>query len=310
MLYRTLGSTGLEVSAVGLGTWTMGGRWWGPANDEDSIATIRKAIELGVNLFDTADVYGFGHSEKILAEGLGDRRKDVLVATKVGLRWNNKGKVRNDLSRGHILKAVDQSLRRLQTDYIDLYQAHWPDPNTPVEETVETLKECVDVGKVRYLGASNLSRDQLTEFRKFGSIETLQPPLNLFERQAELQLLPECYKENVGVLIYSPLCRGLLTGKFKADHVFKETIRKHDPLFQGETFRRNVAVVSALNKMAHEQNRSTAQLAIAWVLAHSAVSVALCGGRRPEQVIDNAGAADWRLSDEDLKRIEEILVRT
>jgi len=310
MEYRTLGSTGLNVSAVGLGTWTMGGRWWGPVNDADSIAAIRKALELGINLIDTADIYGFGRSEEIVAQALGIGRQDVIIATKVGLRWNNKGQVKHDLSRDYILKAVDESLRRLQTDYIDLYQAHWPDPNTPVEETVAALLACVEAGKVRFLGASNLSPAQLAEYRKYGPIQTLQPQLNLFERHAQPQLLPMCYKENIGVLSYSTLCRGLLAGKFKPEQEFKETVRKRDPLFSGETYRRNLAIVDQLKAMAAENNKTIAQLAVAWVLAHSALSSALCGARRPEQIVETVGGAHWPLSDELLQRIDRVLVTT
>jgi len=310
MEYRTLGSTGLQVSAVALGTWTMGGRWWGPANDDDSIATIQKALDLGINLFDTADVYGLGRSERLLGQALGARRKEVFIATKVGLRWNNKGQIRHDLSRDYILRAVDASLERLQTDYIDLYQAHWPDPEIPVEETVEALLECVRLGRVRYVGASNLSPEQLLEYRRYGPVETLQPPLNLFERHVEVQLLPLCFKENLGVLVYSPLCRGLLTGKFSPNHTFKETVRKRDPLFQGATFRRNVAIVERLREIAAEHGKSVGQLAVAWVLAHSAVSTALCGARRPEQIEENAGAVGWALSDEVLKQVDQIVATT
>ncbi|MFQ6116034.1 MAG: aldo/keto reductase [bacterium] len=310
MKFRTLGSTGLKASVVGFGCWTIGGGWWGPTNDSDSIAAIRKAVDLGINFFDTADVYGLGHSEKILAQALKDRRKAVVIATKVGLRWNNKGQIRNDLSREYILRAVDASLKRLQTHYIDLYQAHWPDPRTPIEETVEALVACVEAGKVRHLGASNLSPTQLAEYRKYGLIETLQPPLNLFERQAEVQLLPICHRENIGVLSYGTLYRGLLTGKFKPDHVFKDQVRARDPLFQGRTFRRNLAIVEKLKTIAEENNRTPAQLAVAWVLAHAGLSVALCGARRPDQITESAGGADWVLSDEDLKRIEKILVNT
>ncbi|MFQ5754331.1 MAG: aldo/keto reductase [bacterium] len=310
MEYRTLGSTGLRVSVVGLGTWTMGGRWWGPAKDSDSVAAIQKALELGVNFIDTADVYGFGHSEKILGQTLGEQRKHVILATKVGIRWNNKGQLKNDLSREYILTALDESLKRLQTDYIDLYQAHWPDANTPVEETVATLMACVKSGKVRFIGASNLSPEQLAEYRKYGPIETLQPPLNLFERQAEVQLLPICYKENIGVLSYGTLCRGLLTGKFKSEDVFKEMVRKRDPLFNGATFKRNLTIIEKLKTIAQDHNKTVAQLAIAWVLAHPAIAIALCGVRNPAQIAENAGGANWTLTDEELKRIDKIMVQT
>jgi len=310
MQYHTLGTTDLNASAIGLGTWSMGGRWWGEVDDSESIATIHKALDLGINFFDTADIYGFGHSEKLLARALTERRKEAVVATKVGLRWNNKGKIRNDLSRSYILKEIDESLARLNTDYIDLYQVHWPDPNTSVEETMAALTQCVEAGKVRYLGASNLSVEQLAEYRKYGDIVSLQPPLNLFERQAELQLLPTCLKENIGVLIYSPLCRGLLSGKFKPDQQISEPVRKRDPFFTGRTFKRNLKIVERLNSLAEAHQKSVAQLAVAWVLTHSAVTVALCGARKSEQVAESADAANWHLDPRTLEEIEKILVTT
>lgn len=310
MEYRILGETNLNVSAVGFGCWVMGGHWWGPVNDNDSIAAVHEALDLGINFFDTADVYGLGHAEKILGRALGVRRKEVIVATKVGLRWNNKGAIRNDLSREHILSAVDVSLERLGTDYIDLYQAHWPDPNTPIEETVEALMACVEAGKVRFIGASNLSPEQLKEYRRHGPVATLQPPLNMFERHAEVQLLPLCFKENVGVLSYGSLCRGLLTGKFAPDHVFQDRVRADDPLFQGETFKRNLAMVERLKELAAAENKTPAQLAVAWVLAHSGVSIALSGARRPEQIAESAGGAGWPLTHETLQEIDKILIET
>lgn len=310
MKYQTLGNTDLNVSAIGLGTWSMGGRWWGDVDDAESLATIQRARELGINFFDTADIYGFGHSEKLLGQALAEHRKEVIIASKVGLRWNNKGKIRNDLSRSYILQEIDASLTRLNTDYIDLYQVHWPDPNTPVEETMAALTQCVDAGKVRHLGASNLTVAQLAEYRKYGDIVSLQPPLNLFERQAELQLLPTCLKERIGTLIYSPLCRGLLSGKFKPNQEISEPVRKRDPLFSGPTFEKNLRVVQRLGELASENEKSVAQLAVAWVLTHSAVTVALCGARKADQVAESAAAGDWRLDHHTLEEIEKSLVTT
>ncbi len=307
MEYRVLGSTGLKVSAIGLGTWAMGGRWWGPTNDADSVAVIHKALDLGINLFDTADIYGFGHSEKLLRQALSGRRQDVIISTKVGLRWNNKGKVWHDLSPQHITRAVDASLDRLGTDYIDLYQVHWPDPKVPVEKTAAALNKCVEVGKVRCLGVSNLSPEQMAEYREYGRFETCQPPLNLFQRHAEVAVLPFCVQENMGVLSYSTLCRGLLSGRFKKDDEIKETVRKQDPLFGGEAYVRNLAVVQQLKEFAAAYGKTVAQLAVAWVLAHFGLTSALCGARREAQLEENVGAAGWRLRHEEIKKVDEIM---
>ncbi len=307
MKFRTLGSTGLRVSVITLGTWSMGGRWWGKTDDKASLATIRKALELGINFIDTADIYGFGHSESLLGQALQSRRDQAYIATKVGLRWNNKGKVRHDLSPAHIFKALDSSLERLQTDYIDLYQVHWPDPAVPAEETVAALNHCVQSGKVRFLGVSNFSTDLCDTYRQLGPFVTVQPPLNLFERHAEVRILPHAHTQDLGVLAYSPLCRGLLTGRFKVGDSIAESVRKRDPLFQGTSFERNLAVVAKLRGLAGEFEKSPAQLALAWVLNHAAVTTAICGARRPEQVEESVGAADWHLDEPSLKDVDQIL---
>jgi len=307
---RLLGHTGCDVSTIGLGTWSMGGRWWGQPDDKQSVRTIQKAVDLGIHFFDTADFYGFGHSEELLAKALGKKRKDVFIATKVGLRWNKKGKIRHDLSREYIAKAVDASLQRLQTDVIDLYQIHWPDVDTPIEETAEALMKCVQSGKVKFLGASNLSLQQLEAYRKLIPLAVLQPPLNLFERNAEVQLLPVCHKENIGVVNYSTLCKGLLTGTFNVNSELKETVRRRDPLFNGKTFERNLRIIQRLKDYAANFERTVTELAIAWVLAHPAVSCALCGARRPEHLDDQIKAANWHLTHVDLQEIEKIVTQT
>lgn len=310
MKYKTLGATGLDVSVIGLGTWSMGGRWWGATDDQTATAAIEQALDLGINLVDTADVYGFGHSETLLGKALGPRRKNVVLATKVGLRWNNKGKVRHDLSPRHIAAAIDASLERLQTDTVDIYQAHWPDPETPIEATAEALLKCVEAGKVRFLGLSNHSPEQIAAFRGHGRFDVCQPPLNLFERHAEVGVLPYCFRENIGVLAYSPLCRGLLSGKFRPGQEYAESIRRNDPLFNGRALARNVAVVAKLREFAQGHERTVSQLAFAWALAHSGVTTALCGARKPGHFKENALAADWRLSYEQLREIDKILAET
>jgi len=285
----------------------MGGQRWGEADDRQSIRTIHKALELGINFFDTADVYGAGHSEELLAEALCDRRQDVVIATKVGLRRDAHGKVCNDLSAAHILKSVDASLRRLRTDVIDLYQVHWPDPKTPIEETAQALRQCQESGKVRFLGVSNFPVKLLRDYTSYIAIETLQPPLNLFERSAEVHLLPYCLEHHISVITYSPLCRGLLTGKFRPGIELKEPVRKEDPLFAGPAFKQNVELVDRLTAYAADFGRTITELAIAWVLAHKAVTTALCGARRPGHLAAHLNAVSWQLTQRDLQEIDGLM---
>ena len=308
MEYRILGDTGLKVSEIGLGTWSMGGRWWGAMDDKASIATIHRALELGVNLIDTADIYGFGHSEQLIARALEDKKRDqIIIAGKVGLRWNNKGKVRHDLSPAHIEKAIEASLQRLGTDYIDIYQIHWPDPDTAIERTLTVLQKLRDSGNIRVIGASNLSPAELDEYRKYCEISTLQPPLNMFECAAEVEILPYCCRDNIGVLTYSSLCRGLLSGRFKAGDSPQETVRKRDPLFRADVYERNIRIVEKLKELASDYQRTISQLALAWVLSHLGVHVALTGARQPVQIEESAGASGWRLEAFLLKEIDTIL---
>jgi aryl-alcohol dehydrogenase-like predicted oxidoreductase len=288
----------------------MAGHWWGRPDDAASRATIQKALQLGINFVDTADVYGFGYSETLLATALGSSRHDVVIASKVGLRWNNKGKVRHDLTSRHIARAAEASLQRLKTDYIDIYQIHWPDPDAPLEGTMTALLKLRDAGKVRFIGASNFSPDQIAALQQYGPIHTLQPPLNLFERHAELRLLPYCCREHIAVIAYSPLCRGLLSGKFTADDVFVEAVRKRDPLFNGSSYQRNVRVVAALADIASESGKTVGQLALAWVLSHLGVDVALSGARQPAQIVASAAAAGWQLAPDIVRRIDSVLYST
>jgi aryl-alcohol dehydrogenase-like predicted oxidoreductase len=307
MKYRTLGKTGLRVSCVTLGTWSMAGPWWGETNDEISIATLRRAVELGINTIDTADVYGYGHAEDLIARAFAGKRHEVIIASKVGLRWNNKGKVRHDLSAQYIEKAVDASLKRLNTDYIDLYQIHWPDPGTPVEATMESLNRCAESGKVRFIGVSNHSPEQIDALRTYGEIATSQPLLNLFERASEIRILPYCLQEDFGLLSYGTLCRGLLSGRFKTGDTPRESVRRRDPLFNGECYLRNLRIVESLGGIAYEIGATVAQLSIAWVTAHAAVTTAIAGARRPEQIEESAKAAEVEVDETLLRQIDMIL---
>jgi len=306
----TLGKTGLNVARIGLGTWGMGGRWWGPVNDQQATLAIEEALDAGINFIDTADVYGFGHSETLLGKTLGARRKDIVLCSKVGLRWNNKGKVRHDLSPGHIFKAIDASLQRLQTDYLDVYFVHWPDPEVPVARTVAALQKCVEAGKVRHLGFSNLSAKEMSAYREFAEFSVCQPPLNLFERYAEVAMLPYCAQHNIGIATYSPLCRGLLAGGLSADDEIKESVRKRDPLFHGATFHRNMSIVAQLKELAAAHDATVAQLAIAWVLTHHGIHLAICGARKPGQLQENVKVAEMQLEHQLLRDIDAILTTT
>ncbi|RKY89764.1 aldo/keto reductase [candidate division KSB1 bacterium] len=314
MEYRQLGQSDLKISTVGFGCWAMGKYGWGAdVDDNDSIRAVHRALELGINFFDTADIYGRGHSEEVLGKALGARRKDVIVATKVGNRWNpnRPEEVRVDLSREYILKAVDDSLRRLQTDYIDLYQIHRHDPNQPIAEIMATLVELVKQGKIRYIGTSNLSVPQLEEYLAHGPVVSIQPPLSLFVRHTEVQLLPFCQQHSVGVVVYSPLAMGLLTGKYSQPTKFPPNdFRANNFLFQGQTFKRNIAIVKALKDYAAEKNHTVAQLAVAWVLAHPAVTSAICGAKRPAQIEETAAASDWHLEESTLQDIDHIVFGT
>ncbi|MCL4554471.1 MAG: aldo/keto reductase [Actinobacteria bacterium] len=301
----------MTVSAVGFGAWAAGGVWWGEVEDREAMAAMQRAFDLGVTLFDTAPAYGFGHSEELLGRALGPHRSELIIATKFGLDWSagrRIGELRRDASRQRILQEIDDSLRRLKTDYIDLYQQHWPDPSTPLEETMTTLLELQQAGKVRHIGVSNFDVPLLEEALRYAPIASLQPPYSLLRRDVEAEILPFCQQNGIGVLVYGPLQHGLLTGKFTPEHVFAEDdFRAMRPEFQGEQYLRNLRIVDMLEPIAAAHGVTVAQLAIAWTLMHPAVSCALVGAKRPSQVEENVGGAGWRLTEDEMQRIEEIL---
>jgi aryl-alcohol dehydrogenase-like predicted oxidoreductase len=303
-----LGRTDLAVSTIALGTWSYGGEW-GPVDLDAASRTITGALELGINFFDTAQAYGFGQAERILGDALWPSvaRDEVVIATKGGLRQTGGGLVR-DASAGWLRRGVEQSLRNLRTDYIDLYQVHWPDGRTPPAETGAVLEELVDEGKVRFVGVSNYDVAQLAELQRFVTVDALQPPYHLFRHGIDADLLPYCEDHEIGVLAYGALAHGLLSGSMTPDTHFRpDDWRSHSPDFAGPTFARNLAAVAALEAFAAERHMSLPELALAWVLDHPAVSAVLVGARSPDHVHDSVAAADVKLEVEDLQEIDRIM---
>lgn len=306
MEYRSLGQSDLAISIQGFGCWAMGGKGWGPVNDEESIAAVHRARDLGVNFFDTADAYGFGHSEEILAKALGKDRNGLVVATKGGLAWDERGRIRHDCSPSHLQMALEDSLRRLRVERIDLYQVHWPDPSLPVEETIGWAFDQVAAGNIHAVGVSNYDVDQMKRALAVGPIVCLQPPYSLLDRQTEEATLPFCREAAIGVVCYSPLGMGLLTGKFGPDSTFTGWRATYES-FQGERYQANLRVVEALRPLAEKKRVTVGQLALAWVMGQPGVSSAIVGAKRPEQVEENVGAVETKLDEAESAAIVDIV---
>jgi aryl-alcohol dehydrogenase-like predicted oxidoreductase len=310
MEYTRLGKTDLHVSRLAFGTWAFGGDW-GPVQVEEGSAAIRKALDLGINFFDTAQAYGFGASETMLGDALRPEikahRHSVVLATKGGLRQQGDQTVR-DSSPAWLRQGLEASLRALGTDYVDLYQIHWPDPHTPFEETAMAMDAFVREGKIRYVGVSNFDATEMASFEATRKIDALQPPYHLFRRDIEERILPYTMLHEIGVLIYGPLAHGLLTGKFTPQTTFRaDDWRSKSQLFRGETLRRNVAIVADLERLAQRRALPVGQLAIAWTLAQRGVDVAIVGARTPTQIEQTAPAAGVHLATTDLGEIERIM---
>jgi aryl-alcohol dehydrogenase-like predicted oxidoreductase len=300
-------ATQLKISRVALGTWAMGGWMWGGTDQRESIATIRSALQQGMNLIDTAPVYGFGVSEEIVGEALEGVRAQAVIATKTGIEWRD-GKVYRNATRARIMQEVDDSLRRLRTDYIDIYQVHWPDPKVPVEETAEAMRSLYEAGKIRAIGVSNFSVAQMERFRQVAPLHVLQPPYNLFEREIETDILPYARAHHIVTLGYGALCRGLLSGRMRLDTTFDgDDLRRVDPKFQPPRFARYLDAVRQLDEFAQRRfGRRVIQLAVRWMLDQG-ISVALWGGRRPDQLQAALGVAGWSLQSADREQIERIV---
>jgi aryl-alcohol dehydrogenase-like predicted oxidoreductase len=304
--------TSLEVSRVALGTWAIGGWMWGGTNERESVATIRAAVEHGINLIDTAPVYGFGRSEEIVGKALAESglRSRVLIATKTGLGWEG-GRVFRDASRARILREVEDSLRRLRSDCIDVYQVHWPDPLVTIEETAEAMHVLLGQGKIRAIGVSNFSVNQMEHFRRVAPVHVLQPPYNLFERGIEADLLPYCRKNKIATFGYGALCRGLLSGRMRSDTKFEgDDLRATDPKFLEPRFAQYLTAVQRLDRLAQEHfGRRVIQLAVRWMLDQG-ITTALWGARHPDQLQPVDEVTGWQLDAAAKAEIDRILRET
>jgi aryl-alcohol dehydrogenase-like predicted oxidoreductase len=306
------GRTDLEVSPVVLGTWVTGGWAWGGADEDTSIAALLRAFELGINFVDTAPVYGFGKSETVVGKALRQwgRRGELIVATKCGLEWDEKERVIRNAGPLRIFKEIDDSLARLRVDKIDLYQVHWPDSKTPFEETMKALVKLQELGKIRYIGLSNFTANQIEACLQHGDIVSLQPPFNLFEREAEQAILPSCRQNGIATLVYGGLCRGMLTGKFTGDDQFpRGDLRRGDPKFKPDRFKQYVKAVEDLKKIAASYGKTVAQFALRWALQQPGVTAVIAGARTAAQVEDNAGASGWSINPEDLEKVDALVAR-
>ncbi len=303
---RNLGWTDLKVSRVGLGTWAMGDDFWGSVDDKESIRTIHAAIDNGITLVDTAPAYGNGHSEEVVGKAIKERRDQVVVATKVGIRKSG-GKLQKNLSPDSVRQEIEDSLRRLGVETIDLYQIHWPDPKTPLEDTLEVLLKAQEAGKFRYLGVSNFGTDLMDKARTITDLASLQPPFSLLQRDIEDEILPYCNEHDIGVLSYGTLSGGILTGKFREYPTFEEGDHRAQfyPAFNPKIWDKVQNVVDVLREIASERNVPVAQVAINWATAQPGMTCALVGAKRPDQAISNAGAGQWDLNNAELERIQE-----
>ena len=317
MQTRMLGNSGLELTTVGLGTWAIGGGdWkfgWGPQDENDAVSAVVKAVELGINWIDTAAVYGDGRSEVLVGRALkelGSSRRP-LVATKCSRVFQTDGNIKGDLSRANIMREVDASLQRLGIDVIDLYQLHWPVPDEDIEEGWGTMAELVQQGKVRHIGVSNFNVAQMQRAQAIHSIASLQPPYSMIVRDVEEQILEFCQNQGIGVIIYSPMYKGLLTGAFSTERLAKLEAgdhRRNDPRFQSPQIEKTLALVDRLRPIALRHGKTLAELAIAWILRQPAVTSAIVGARRPEQIAATAPASDWQLGADDIAAIDALLV--
>ncbi len=310
MKTRQLGKSELEITPIGLGAWAIGGSGWGPQNDEDSIQTIHRAIDLGINWIDTAAVYGLGRSEEVVGRALKGRSERPYVFTKCSLVWDARGNVSNSLQAESIRRECEASLRRLQIDTIDLYQIHWPNPDADIEEGWRAMAQLKQEGKVRYLGVSNFDVVQMKRAMAIAPITSLQPPYSLLRREIETEILPFCIDHDIGVIVYSPMASGLLTGGMTRERIANlpaDDWRRNNEEYQEPRLTRNLGLVQLLTDIGFPHQVSPGEVAIAWTLGHPAVTGAIVGARRPDQISNLINAAEFRLDEREMEEIDEYL---
>jgi aryl-alcohol dehydrogenase-like predicted oxidoreductase len=308
---RRLGNSDLEITPLGVGAWAMGGSgWafsWGPQDDQESIEAIHAALDRGLNWIDTAAVYGLGHSEEVVARALEGRSSRPYVFTKCERNWNERGEIVKSLKESSIRKELEDSLRRLKVDVIDLYQIHWPEPDQDIEEGWSTLAKLKQEGKVRYIGVSNFNADQMKRAQAIAPITSLQPPYSLISPEIEHSILPHAAANNIGVIVYSPMKSGLLTGTMTRERVAAlptDDFRRRVPHFQEPLLSRNLEVAELLRTIGNRHGRSAGEVAIAWTLRNPVVTAAIVGMRSAQQVEGIIGALDFRLSQDELEEID------
>ena len=309
-----LGWTDLNLTTIGLGTWAMGGGdWvfgWGPQDDEESKAAILHALDKGVNWIDTAPAYGLGHAEEVVGRTLKGLARKPIIATKCGISWTPERKTVRELKKGNIGREVDDSLKRLGIDVIDLYQIHWPDPDAAIEQAWQEIADAVKAGKIRYAGVCNFSVEQLKRIQPIHPVASLQPPYSMIERGVEDGLLDYCGENNIGVIPYSPMQKGLLTGKFSQQRVRElagEDHRLRDANFKEPRLSVNLELAEGLAPIARKHGRTVAQLSLAWVLRRPEVTAAIVGARRPSQIEETILAGDWELAQGDIDAIDRLI---
>ena len=311
---RQLGTTDLHLTPIGLGTWALGGGGyefgWGKQDDADSIKTIHQALDLGINWIDTAAGYGLGRAEQIIGRALKDWSQRPLVFTKCSMVWNQEGKFTHNLKEASIRQELEASLQRLQTEVIDLYQIHWPEPNSDIEEGWQTLSALQQEGKVRYIGVSNFTVEQMNRAQSIARIDSLQPPYSVIRPEIEETILPFCQEHQIGVIVYSPMMSGLLSGKMSRELIQAlpdDDWRKHSPDFQEPRLSKYLNIVEHMKSLGRRYGRSPGEVAIAWTLHHPAVTGAIVGARRPKQIKELGSAGTFRLNSTEVNELSELV---